>query len=83
VTTTAEPTGPRPDREPDLEHRLAGWAGAARDGVLLVASAPVVTSRGFRARQAVATVDHRRRAIGLAVTVAVGAAAAVLALGLG
>ena len=25
VTTTAEPTGPRPDREPDLEHRLVGW----------------------------------------------------------
>jgi hypothetical protein len=52
-------------------------------GVLLVASAPVVTSRRFRARRAVATVDHRRQAVGLAVAVAAGVVAAVLALGLG
>ena len=52
-------------------------------GVLLVASAPVVTGRRFRARQAAAPVDHRRQAVGLAVAVAVGAVAAVLALGLG
>ncbi len=52
-------------------------------GVLLVASAPVVTGRRFRARQAVAPVDRRRQAVGLAVAVAVGTVAAVLALGLG
>jgi Predicted membrane protein (DUF2157) len=52
-------------------------------GILLVGCAPAVTGRRARARPAVAPVDHRRKAIGLAAAVAVGVLAAVLALGLG
>lgn len=57
MTTTAEPTGPRPDREPDLEYRLAGWVD--RGLITAEQAAGIQAAEARTSGQPAPRADHR------------------------